>query len=67
MSGRFEPRATWVVVIGETCEDFCFALACDRLFLGATWLPPRLIRDPILAGGLLALRALIENNATYAH
>ena len=64
---NFDVRATWVVVIGETCEDFCFALACDRLFLGATWVPQRLINDPVLADGLRALRALIRNNATYGH
>lgn len=64
---NFEVRGTWVVVIGDTCEDFCFALACDRLFLGATWVPARLIGDPVLADGLLALRALLRNQATYGH
>jgi len=64
---NFEVGATWVVVIGDTCEDFCFALACDRLFLGATWLPARLLRDPLLTGGLAALRDLISSNATYGH
>lgn len=64
---NFEVRTTWVVVIGDTCEDFCFALACDRLFLGATWVPARLINDPVLADGRLALRALLRNNATYGH
>jgi hypothetical protein len=48
---------TWVVVIGDTCEDFCFALACDRFFMGATWLPARLVSDPLLAGGLASLRS----------
>ena len=64
---NFEVRATWVVVIGDTCEDFCFALACDRLFLGATWVPVRLVNDPVLADGLRALRALLRDNATYGH
>ena len=64
---NFEPRATWVVVIGDTCEDFYFALACDRLFLGATWIPARIVSDPLLSPGFLALRALLRNNATYGH
>jgi hypothetical protein len=64
---NFDVRQTWVVVIGDTCEDFCFALACDRLFLGATWVPARLISDPILADGFRALRTLLRNDATYGH
>jgi hypothetical protein len=64
---NFEVRATWVVVIGDTCEDFCYALACDRLFLGATWVPVRLIGDPILDEGFRALRTLLADNATYGH
>jgi hypothetical protein len=64
---NFEVRATWVVVIGDTCEDFCFALACDRLFLGATWVPARLVNDPVLTDGLRALRVLLRDNATYGH
>jgi len=63
----FEVRATWVVVIGDSCADFCLALACDRLLLGSTWIPARLINDPLLIDGLLALRNLIGNNATYGH
>jgi hypothetical protein len=63
----FEARATWVVVIGDTCEDFCFALACDRLFPGATWLPARLLGASALSAGLAALRNLIRENATYGH
>jgi hypothetical protein len=27
-------RRPWVVVVGGTCADFCFALACDRLLGG---------------------------------
>jgi hypothetical protein len=64
---NFEARATWVIVVGETCEDFCFALACDRLFLGATWLPAPLIADPVLADGLRALRSLIGENSAYGY
>lgn len=32
-----------------------------------TWFPSQLVHDPIVAGGLLALWALIKNNAIYAH
>jgi hypothetical protein len=31
------PRSRpWIVVVGDTCADFCFTLACDRLIGGAT-------------------------------
>lgn len=37
----YSQQDRWVIVIGDTCEDFCLALACDRLFTGATWLSER--------------------------
>lgn len=52
---QFEPRRTWVVVVGDTCEDFCFALACDRMLASATWLPLELMGDARL---ILPLRML---------
>lgn len=35
----FVGQHEWIVVLGDTAADFCFALACDRLVPGATWLP----------------------------
>lgn len=36
---NYSQQDRWVIVTGNTCEDFCLALACDRIFTGATWLP----------------------------
>lgn len=36
---------TWIVVVGDTCEDFCLALACDRMVAGATWLPRSVVEE----------------------
>jgi hypothetical protein len=41
----YSQQDRWVIVTGNTCEDFCLALACDRLFTGATWLPERIASD----------------------
>jgi hypothetical protein len=60
----FEPRSTWVVVVGESYEDFCFALDCDRLFLGATWLPSHLLGDPLLTSALSSLGEWLQLQAT---
>ena len=61
MNVSFEPRRTWVVVIGDTVEDFCFALACDRLFTCATWLPKEIIDSQRLVVPLLELRSLFNS------
>ncbi|MCL5052790.1 MAG: hypothetical protein M1447_03105 [Gammaproteobacteria bacterium] len=42
----------WVIVTGNTCGDFCLALACDRLFTGATWLPDELASQDRFRGAL---------------
>jgi len=51
---RARPKP-WIVVVGETCADFCFALACDRLIGGATWLPLSRLPGPVLDAGFPAL------------
>jgi hypothetical protein len=58
MQRLVHPRARpkpWVVVVGDTCADFCFALACDRLIGGATWLPLSRLSGPVLDAGFPAL------------
>ena len=47
--------APWVVVVGDTCADFCFALACDRLLGGAAWLPLPRLPDAVLDAAFPAL------------
>ena len=58
IQARPEP---WIIVIGDTCADFCFALACDRLVGGATWLPLPRIPDTVLDAAFPALSAHITN------
>jgi hypothetical protein len=54
----------WIVVAGDTCADFCFALACDRLLGGATWLPLSRLPAPVLDAGFPALSRLITSAST---
>lgn len=54
----------WIVVVGDTCADFCFALACDRLIGGATWLPLSRLADPVLDAGFPALSLHITTAST---
>lgn len=58
------PRRPWTVVVGDTCADFCFALACDRLLGGATWLPLSRLPGPVLDAGFPALSRLITSAVT---
>jgi hypothetical protein len=46
---------SWVVVLGDSCADFCFALACDRLLGGATWLPFPRLPEEVLNGAIAGL------------
>jgi hypothetical protein len=57
-------RRPWVVVVGGTCADFCFALACDRLLGGATWLPLSRLPGPVLDAGFPALSRHITTAST---
>lgn len=61
----FTPRNTWVVVLGDVCEDFCLALACDRMMTIATWLPVRLIAEPNFLLRLAHLRTRLTANQAY--
>jgi len=45
----------WVVVLGDSCADFCFALACDRLLGGATWLPSSRLPEDVLGAAVAGL------------
>ena len=54
----------WVVVIGDACEDFCFALACDRLLGGATWLPFPRLSDQVLDAAFHTLALHITTSST---
>jgi len=56
--------APWIVVVGDTCTDFLFALACDRLIGGATWLPLSRLPDPVLDTGYPALSLHVTTAAT---
>lgn len=60
---RARPRP-WTVVVGATCADFCFALACDRLLGGATWLPLSRLPGPVLDAGFPALSRHIVSAST---
>jgi hypothetical protein len=60
---RARPRP-WIVVVGDTCADFCFALACDRLIGGATWLPLSRLPGPVLDAGFPALSRHITSAAS---
>jgi hypothetical protein len=57
-------RSPWVVVVGDTCADFCFALACDRLLGGATWLPLSRLPGPVLDAGFPALSRYLTTAST---
>ncbi len=37
--GRWSARRSWTVVVGNTADDFCFALCLDRMTHLASWLP----------------------------
>jgi hypothetical protein len=60
---RARPRP-WIVVVGDTCADFCFALACDRLIGGATWLPLSRLPGLVLGAGFSALCLHITTAST---
>ena len=60
---RARPKP-WVVVVGDTCADFCFALACDRLIGGAMWLPLSRLPGPVLDAGFPALSLRITTAST---
>jgi hypothetical protein len=60
---RARPRP-WVVVVGDTCADFCFALACDRLIGGATWLPLSRLPGLVLDAGFPALSRHVTSVST---
>jgi hypothetical protein len=60
---RARPRP-WIVVVGDACTDFCFALACDRLIGGATWLPLSRLPGAVLDAGFPALSRHIVSAST---
>jgi hypothetical protein len=44
--GKVRPPARPVAVIGSTAEDFALALALDRMYGSATWVPAEWTQDP---------------------
>ena len=53
-----------MIVVGDTCADFCYALACDRLLGGATWLPIPRLPEPVLDAALPGLSRHVTTIST---